>query len=62
MNYILGGGGFSSRLMEEIRNRRGLAYSVYSFFDAGKLPGSFQVGLQTKNVSARDAISLAGRR
>jgi zinc protease len=31
MNHILGGGGFSSRLMEEIRNKRGLAYSVYSF-------------------------------
>ena len=59
MNYILGGGGFSSRLMEEIRNKRGLAYSVYSFFDPGKLPGSFQVALQTKNVSARDAISIA---
>jgi zinc protease len=59
MNYILGGGGFSSRLMEEIRNKRGLAYSVYSFFDPGKLPGSFQIGLQTKNVSAREAISLA---
>jgi zinc protease len=59
MNYILGGGGFSSRLMEEIRNKRGLAYSVYSFFDPGKLPGSFQIGLQTKNVSAREAISIA---
>lgn len=59
MNYILGGGGFSSRLMEEIRNKRGLAYSVYSFFDPGKLPGSFQISLQTKNVSAREAISLA---
>jgi zinc protease len=59
MNYILGGGGFSSRLMEEIRNKRGLAYSVYSFFEPGKLPGSFQIGLQTKNVSAREAISLA---
>jgi zinc protease len=59
MNYILGGGGFSSRLMEEIRNKRGLAYSVYSFFEPGKFPGSFQIGLQTKNVSAREAISLA---
>ena len=58
MNYILGGGGFSSRLMEEIRNKKGLAYSVYSFFDAGKLPGSFQVALQTKNVSAREAIAI----
>jgi zinc protease len=58
MNYILGGGGFSSRLMEEIRNRRGLAYSVGSYFDAGKHPGSFQVVLQTKNGSAREAIEI----
>jgi zinc protease len=59
MNYILGGGGFASRLMGEIRNKRGLAYSVGSFFDPGKYPGSFQVVLQTKNSSARDAISLS---
>ncbi len=59
MNYILGGGGFASRLMGEIRNKRGLAYSVGSFFDPGKYPGSFQIVLQTKNSSARDAISLS---
>ena len=59
MNYILGGGGLTSRLMEEIRNRRGLAYSVGSFFDPGKDPGSFQIFLQTKNGSAREAISLS---
>ena len=59
MNYILGGGGFSSRLMEQIRNKRGLAYSVASFFDPHKYPGSFQVVLQTKNESAREAISLS---
>jgi zinc protease len=58
MNYILGGGGFSSRLVEEIRNKRGLAYSVASFFDPGKYPGAFQIVLQTKNASAREAISL----
>lgn len=58
MNYILGGGGFGSRLMDEIRVRRGLAYSIASFFDPGKFPGSFQVVLETKNVSAREAISL----
>jgi zinc protease len=58
MNYILGGGGFASRLMEEIRNKRGLAYSVESFFDPGKYPGSFQIVLQTKNASAREAISI----
>ncbi len=61
MNYILGGGGFSSRLMEEIRNKRGLAYSVASFFAPAKYSGSFQIILQTKNASAREAISLALR-
>ncbi len=59
MNYILGGGGLTSRLMDEIRNKRGLAYSVYSYFDPGKDPGAFQIGLQTKNTSAREAISLS---
>lgn len=59
MNYILGGGGFASRLTEEVRNKRGLAYDVQSFFDPGKYPGSFQVVLQTKNASAREAISLS---
>ena len=59
MNYIFGGGGFASRLTEEVRNKRGLAYSVYSFFDPGKYPGSFQIVLQTKNSSAREAISLS---
>ena len=61
MNYILGGGGFASRLMEEIRIKRGLAYSVACYFDPGKYPGSFQIVLQTKNSSARDAISLSLR-
>lgn len=59
MNYILGGGGFGSRLMEEIRVKRGLAYSVSSFFDPKKFQGVFQVVLQTKNASAREAIALA---
>jgi len=59
MNYILGGGGFASRLLEEIRNKRGLAYSVTSFFDAGKFPGSFQVIIETKNPSAGKAIDIA---
>lgn len=59
MNYILGGGGFSSRLVEEIRDKRGFAYSVASFFDPGKYPGSFQLMLQTKNETAREAIALS---
>ena len=58
MNYILGGGGFGSRLFEEIRVKRGLAYSVVSYFVSGKYPGSFQIRLQTRNASAREAISV----
>lgn len=61
MNYILGGGGFTSRLVEEIRIKRGLAYAVDSYFDPGRFAGSFQISLQTKNASAREAISLSVR-
>ncbi len=59
MNYILGGGGFSSRAMESIRNERGLAYSVYSYFAADQSHGAFQFVMQTKNESAGEAIRLA---
>ncbi len=58
MNYILGGGGFASRLMAEIRTRRGLAYSVQSVVNARKYSGGFQVALQTKNESAGEAVQL----
>jgi len=61
MNYILGGGGFGSRLMEAIRVKRGLAYSVGSFFEARRHAGSFQVYLQTRNASAQEGVSLALR-
>jgi zinc protease len=56
MNYILGGGGFASRLMQNLREEKGLVYDVYSFFNADKYGGSFRVGLQTKNESANTAI------
>jgi len=56
MNYILGGGGFASRLMDNIRDNKGLAYDVHSYFSASKFSGSFQAGLQTKNESANSAI------
>ncbi|MBI4529282.1 MAG: insulinase family protein [Deltaproteobacteria bacterium] len=59
MNYVLGGGGFSSRLMDSIRNERGLAYSVYSSFGAEKFFGTFQIVMQTKNESAGEAIRIA---
>ncbi|CAH1386298.1 M16 family metallopeptidase [Candidatus Nitrotoga sp. M5] len=57
-NHILGGGGFVSRLMHEIRENRGLAYSVYSYFMPMKLPGAFQIGLQTKKNQADEALQL----
>jgi zinc protease len=57
-NYILGGGGFVSRLMNEVREKRGLAYSVYSYFMPLKQTGAFQVGLQTKKEQADAALRL----
>ena len=58
-NYILGGGGFVSRLMNEIREKRGMAYSVYSYFMPMQQPGAFQIGLQTKKEQADAALNLA---
>jgi zinc protease len=57
-NYILGGGGFVSRLMNEVREKRGLAYSVYSYFMPMQQPGAFQIGLQTKKDQADEALKL----
>jgi len=57
-NYILGGGGFVSRLTEEVREKRGLVYSVYSYFMPMAELGPFQIGLQTKKDQADDALKL----
>lgn len=57
-NYILGGGGFVSRLMSEVREKRGLAYSVFSYFAPGKDTGIFQAGLQTRNDQASQALEV----
>ena len=57
-NHILGGGGFVSRLMSEVREKRGMAYSVYSYFMPLKQPGAFQIGLQTKKAQADEALQL----
>ena len=57
-NYVLGGGGFVSRLMQEVREKRGYAYSVYSYFSPRKLEGPFEIGLQTKREQAGDAIRV----
>lgn len=57
-NYTLGGGGFVSRLMKEVRDKRGYAYSVYSHFSPLKQSGPFQIGLQTKRSQAKDALKV----
>lgn len=57
-NYILGGGGFVSRLTEEVREKRGLVYSVYSYFIPMAEQGPFQIGLQTKKEQAEEALKV----
>jgi len=59
MNQILGSGDLSSRLMVEIRIKNGLAYAVESILAARKYAGSFRLIIQTKDVSAKEAIALA---
>jgi zinc protease len=51
-NHILGGSGLVSLLMEEVREKRGLSYSVYSYFSPMRVEGPFLMGLQTKNTQA----------
>lgn len=57
-NYILGGGGFVSRLTLEVREKRGLTYGVYSYFSPGLHAGAFTVGLQTRPDQAPQAVAL----
>ena len=58
-NYILGGGGFVSRLTTEVREKRGLSYSAYSYFAPGLHAGAFQLGLTTRPDQADQAVSVA---
>lgn len=58
-NYVLGGGGFVSRLTSEVREKRGLAYSVYSTFSPGLHAGAFRMGFQTRPDQANDAVKVA---
>ncbi len=60
-NHVLGGGGFSSRLVKEVRVNRGLSYSVYSYFVPQMVKGPFQIGLQTRVDQADQAAALAKR-
>ena len=55
LNHILGGGGFASRLMEEVREKRGLVYGVYSYFVPLAVPGAFAITLQTRADQAGQA-------
>ncbi len=57
-NYVLGGGGFVSRLTTEVRENRGLSYSVYSYFSPLREEGPFIMGLQTRNDQAQQALDL----
>jgi zinc protease len=58
-NYILGGGGFVSRLTTEVREKRGLSYSVYSYFSPGLHAGAFTLGLQTRPDQAAQAVQVS---
>jgi zinc protease len=58
-NHILGGGGFTSRLTEEVREKRGLSYSVYSQFAPGLNAGAFSVSLQTRPDQAAEALKVS---
>ncbi len=57
-NYILGGGGFVSRLTREVREKRGLAYSAYSYFSPMLQQGPYQAGLQTRKDQADEALKV----
>ena len=57
-NYVLGGGGFSSRLTDQVREKRGLTYGVDSYFAPSKQPGPFSITLQTKKENTNEALGL----
>jgi len=58
-NYVLGGGGFVSRLTEQVREKRGLTYSIYSGFSPGLQAGAFRVGFQTRPDQAEEAVKVS---
>jgi zinc protease len=57
-NYVLGGGGFVSRLTREVREKRGLVYGVYSYFNPLLQKGPFQIGLETKKEQTDAALKV----
>jgi len=60
-NHVLGGSGLVSRLSQEVREKRGLSYSVYSYFMPLREPGPFLLGLQTKNSQRAEALAVVRR-
>ena len=60
-NHILGGSGLVSKIMEEVREKRGFAYSAYSYFIPMRVKGPFEVGLQSQNAKAGEALDVAVR-
>jgi len=57
-NHILGGSGLVSRISEEVREKRGLSYSAFSYFYPFRLEGPFMMGLQTRNDQAEQALQV----
>jgi zinc protease len=57
-NYVLGGGGFVSRITEEVRQKRGLAYSAYSYFSPLRQQGPFLISMQTQRDQAQQALAV----
>ncbi|MDR2877172.1 MAG: insulinase family protein [Chromatiales bacterium] len=57
-NYVLGGSGLVARVSEEVREKRGLAYSAYSYFTPMRAQGPFTLGLQTRNDQAEQALTV----
>jgi zinc protease len=58
LNYVVGGGGFSSKLMQEVREKRGLAYSVYTYLYPLDHAGIFMGGVATENKSVSTSMEL----
>ncbi|MEM7171495.1 MAG: pitrilysin family protein [Pseudomonadota bacterium] len=58
VNYVLGGGGFASRLYDEVREKRGLAYSVYSYLNPMEQAGLVMGGVATQNARVAESLSL----
>ena len=58
MNHILGGGGFYSRLMSEVREKRGLAYSVYSFLNPFDHASLYMGKVATANQRVKMSIKV----